>query len=161
MFLFFIVSHSRTGNQSAPDRARGGAFPENASTALQGALGLDDWDVGGIRGRAPEGLELLVARLLAAHLDIIGVDVLAETRNPVGTERVAASDHPAAVLDADRHLGVGYRVAAGIAHETEIGRALVLGVVVVPEGRAAGPYRDRHRAGDGQCHAYAEACFSQ
>src|SRR5260370_6707753 len=160
-FLDFRLVASLNGKpNSTADQMRGGAFPENALTALQRALGLDDRGGEGGRCLAPEGLDLLEAFLFAAHLDIVGIDVLAETRDPVGAERVAAGDDAAAVLDAYGHFGVGNRVPAGVAHEAEISRTLVLGLVVVPEGRTAGPDRGRQCAGDCQSHAHAQTRMS-
>src|SRR5713101_700183 len=107
LFHFHFVACSNRKPNSAPDQDRGRSFPEWDLTALQRALGLDDRGVESGRRRATEGLDLLVAFLFAAHLDIVGIDVLAETRHPVGAERIAAGDDAAAVLDTDGHLGVG------------------------------------------------------
>src|SRR5260370_38597319 len=78
-FLYFRLVASLNGKpNSTADQMRGRAFPENALTALQGALGLDDRGGGGGRRLALECLELLESFLFAAQHDMAGIDVLAE-----------------------------------------------------------------------------------
>src|SRR5207244_11739452 len=112
--------------------------------ALQRAFGLDrDLRLRGRRHRAAEHAGLPVAVLLAGDLDVVEGDLLAEAGHLVGADRVGARDHAAALLDRDRHLGVGYGCALAVLDEAEIGRSLIrVVVVVIAESRAARP-RDR------------------
>src|SRR5262245_3540979 len=108
---------------------------------LQRALGLDR--VLRARRRQPTAVyaRLLVALLFARDGNFVRTDLLAEAGHLVGAERIGAGDHAAAVLHANRHLGVGHGGAVGVLHEAEIGRPFILaGVVVVAETRSARPH---------------------
>src|SRR5262249_10887081 len=98
---------------SAPDRM-------GRLDALQRALGLDRYLRIVARRRPANHAQLLVTLLVAGDLDVLGIDVLTETRYFVGAKQVGARDHAAAVLHADGHLGVGNGGAARVADESEI-----------------------------------------
>ena len=122
--------------------------PRSFLDALQRAFGLNrNFRVGARRGTSDDA-ELLVAWLVARHLNVFGVNLLAEARNLVGAEQVGARDNAAAVLHAHGHLGVGDSGAIRVPHEAEIGRPLLLAVVVViAEAGTPGPRGDRKGAG--------------
>src|SRR5215831_9317688 len=116
--------------------------------ALQRAFGLDRNFRVGARRRTSDDAELLVTRLVAGDFNVFGINLLAEARNLVGAEQVGARDDTAAVLHSHGHLGVGNGGAVRVAHEAEIGRPLLLAVVVVvAEAGTSRPRGDRKDTG--------------
>src|SRR5215470_1025864 len=99
--------------------------------ALHQAVGLDRNFGIGRRQIAPQHAVLLVARLLAGDLDVVGADFLAEARDLVGAERIGARHHAAAVLHRHGHFRIRNGGAGAILHEAEIGWAFVLARVIV------------------------------
>src|SRR5262245_10862625 len=132
--LFLKRRYANTGIIGDPPVTPGGSRP------LHRAFGLDRDLRIGIGRCATEHAHLLVARLLARDQNLGRIDLLAETRNAIGAERIGAGDDAATVLDRHGHLGVRDRRSIGVLHEAEIGRAFVFVVViVVTETGAAGP----------------------
>src|SRR5262245_56021258 len=115
--------------------------------ALQRAFGLDRDLRVGARRRSPDDAQLLVAWLVAGHLDVLGIDLFAEAGHLVSAEKVGARDDTAAILHRHGHLGVGNGGAVGVAHEAEIGRTFLLAVVVVvAEAGTSRPHGERNGA---------------
>src|SRR5262245_60466809 len=115
---------------------------------LQRAFGLDRNFRVGARRRTSDDAELLVAWLVARDFNVFGINLLAEARNLVGAEQVRARDDAAAVLHSYGHFGVGNGGAVRVPHEAEIGRPLLLAVVVVvAEAGTARPRGDRKSTG--------------
>src|SRR5262249_14850712 len=63
--------------------------------ALQRAFGLDRDLRISVRRRASDDAQLLVARLVAGHLDVLGIDLFAEAGHLVSAEKVGARDDTA------------------------------------------------------------------
>src|SRR5262249_32539240 len=115
--------------------------------ALQPAFGLDRDLRISARRRASDDAQLLVARLVAGHLDVLGIDLFAEAGHLVSAEKVGARDDTAAILHCHGHLGVGNSGAVGVPHEAEIGRTFLLAVVViVAEAGTSRPRGERNGA---------------
>src|SRR5215831_5885492 len=124
--------------------------PPSFLDALQRAFGLDRNFRVGARRRTSDDAELLVTWLVARDFNVFGINLLAEARNLVGAEQVGARDDTAAVLHSHGHLGVGNGGAVGVPHEAEIGRPLLLAVVVVV-AEAGTPRPRGDRKGTGHC----------
>src|SRR5436190_524896 len=130
--------------------------PAAALAALQRAFRLDRDLRIAARRRTSDDAQLLVARLVAGDLDVFGIDLLAESWNFVGAEKVGTRNDAAAIFHSHGHLGIGDGGAARVADETEIGRPFLFAVVVViAESRTSGPRCDRNGTGyreDGARH---------
>src|SRR5262249_3640464 len=92
------------------------------------------------------------ARLVAGDLDVFGIDLLAESWNFVGAEKIGTRNDAAAILHTHGHLGIRDGGAARVPDETEIGRPFLFAIVVIiAEARTSGPRGDRkgvaHREG--------------
>src|SRR6516162_1568280 len=118
--------------------------------ALQRTFGLDRNFRVGARGRPSDDAQLLVTWLVARDFNVFGINLLAEARDLVGAEQVGARDDTAAVLHTHGHLGVGNGGAVRVPHEAEIGRPLLLAVVVVV-AEAGTPRPRGDRKGTGYC----------
>src|SRR5262245_39902598 len=102
-----------------------------SGAALHHAVGLNR-DLGiGRRQVTPQDAVLLVARLLAGDLDVVGAHLLAEARDLVGAERIGARHDAAAVLHRHGYLRIRNGGTGAVLHEPEIGGTLVLARIII------------------------------
>src|SRR5262249_23304057 len=125
-----------------------------ALDTLQRAFRLDRDLRIAARRRTSDDAQLLVARLVTGDLDVFGIDLLAESWNFVGAEKVGTCNDAAAIFHSHGHLGIRDGGAARVADETEIGRPFLFAVIVViAESRTSGPRGDGKGTGHGKDRA--------